>query len=152
MEIFDLLRDIISRVPADYVNIRYKIMRETKIVMNGKELYQIGSNSGDGFILRLLKNGGFASIAFTKKEDADKAIKVALENATLMSKYTKKPVRLAEVEIVKDTFIPSLKEDPRKISVEEKLELLGYYNSIPLKFENITTNIHYWEVIRKNIL
>jgi len=148
-EMFDVLKDIISRVSADYADVRYEVMRETKIVMNGKELYQIGSNIGDGFVLRVLKNGGFASIAFTKKEDIDRAINIALENANLMSKHTKKPVRFTEVEVVKDTFIPTLKEDPREISIDEKLELLKHYNSIPLRFENITTDIYYFEVIRE---
>lgn len=144
-----VLKEIISKIDADYADIRYEILNETKIVFNGKELYQIGSNTGDGFVLRVLKNGGFASIAFTKKEDAEKAIKIALENANLIAKNSKKPVRLAKSEVIKDTFIPPLKEDPRNVPMGEKLELLKYYNNIPLKKENITTNVQYLEVIRE---
>jgi TldD protein len=146
---FDVLRGIISKVPADYVDIRYEKMWETKIVMNKREIYQLGENSGDGYVVRILKDGGFSSIAFTKLEDADKALKIALENAILISKNSKKKVKLAEVEVVKDIFIPPLNEDPRKVTIDEKLELLKHYNEIPLRFENITTNLHYWEVIRE---
>ncbi|MEN2983788.1 MAG: TldD/PmbA family protein [Dictyoglomaceae bacterium] len=146
---FDILKNIISKIDADYVDLRYEIMRETKIVLNGKEIYQIGTNTGDGFVLRVLKNGGFSSISFTKKEDAEKAIKTVLENVNLMAKSTKKPVRFAKAEVIKDIFIPPLKEDPRNISIEEKLEIVKNYNNIPLKHENVTTNIQYTEVIRE---
>jgi TldD protein len=101
---FDVLRGIISKVPADYVDIRYEKMWETKIVMSKREIYQLGENSGDGYVVRVLKDGGFSSIAFTKLEDADKALKIALENAILISKNSKKKVKLAEVEVVKDIF------------------------------------------------
>ncbi|MCS7202358.1 MAG: TldD/PmbA family protein [Dictyoglomus sp.] len=146
---FDILKNIISKIDADYVDLRYEIMRETKIILNGREIYQIGTNTGDGFVLRVLKNGGFSSISFTKKEDAEKAIKTVLENVNLMAKSTKKPVRFAKAEVIKDTFIPPLREDPRNISIEEKLEIVKNYNNIPLKHENVTTNIQYTEVIRE---
>lgn len=146
---FDKLREIISKISADYVDIRYEKMYETKIILNKREIFQLGSNSGDGFVVRVLKNGGFSWVSFTKIEDAERALKVALENAELISQNSKKKVRLAEVEVVKDTFIPSLKEDPRKIPIDEKLELLRHYNEIPLQFENIITNMHYTEVIRE---
>jgi len=146
---FDVLRGLISKVSADYVDIRYEKMSETKIVLNNREIFQLGTNTGDGFVVRILKNGGFSSVAFTRIEDAEKALKICLENAELISKNSKKKVRLAEVEVVKDTFIPNLKEDPRAVSIDEKLELLMHYNEIPLKFENITTNMQYTEVIRE---
>ncbi len=146
---FDKLREIISKISADYVDIRYEKMYETKIILNKREIFQLGSNSGDGFVVRVLKNGGFSWVSFTKIEDAERALKIALENAELISQNSKKKVRLAEVEVIKDTFIPSLKEDPRKIPIDEKLELLRHYNEIPLQFENIITNMQYTEVIRE---
>lgn len=146
---FDILKSIISKIEADYADLRYEIMRETKIILNGREIYQVGTNTGDGFVLRVLKNGGFSSISFTRKEDSEKAIKTVLENVNLMAKNTKKPVRFAKAEVIKDIFIPPLKEDPRSISMEEKLEIVKNYNSIPLKYENVTTNIQYTEVIRE---
>lgn len=146
---FDILKNIISQIDADYVDLRYEIMRETRIVLNGREIYQLGTNTGDGFVLRILKGGGFSSISFTKREDAEKAIKTVLENVNLMVKSTKKPVRFAKSEVIKDTFIPPLKEDPRKISMEEKLEVIKNYNNISLRYENLTTNMKYTEIIRE---
>jgi TldD protein len=146
---FNKLRPIISRVDAQYADIRYEIKRETKIVFNGKELTHIGSNATDGYVLRILKNGGLSSIAFTKENDAVRAIKTARENALLISKNTARPVQFSKANIVKDTFIPDFEEDPRKISIEEKLELTRKYNNLSLVHEKIaTTHIEYLEVTR----
>ena len=146
---FDTLRAIISKTDADYADIRYEILREVRIVFNGAELGEIGSNTTDGYVLRVLKNGGLSTIAFTKETDAERAIKSALENALLLSRNTKKPVVFAPTEVIRGAFLPPLKEDPRRISIAEKLELTRHYNDIPLKQEGIsTTNLQYKEVAR----
>jgi len=147
---FEKLQGILKKVDADYGDIRYEIKKDTVITFNGKELTQIGSNSTDGYVIRALKDGGMASVVFTKERDAEKSVRTVVENAQLIAKNIEKPVRLAEVEVVKDTFIPALKEDPRKVSMVEKLELVRKYNDIPLGYEKIvTTSISYQEIIRE---
>lgn len=147
---FEKLRGILNKVDADYADIRYETKKDTVVSFSGKELTEIGSNSTDGYVIRALKDGGMASVVFTKEGDAEKAIRTVVENARLIAKNTEKRVRLAEVEVVKDTFIPELKEDPRKVSMTEKLELVRKYNDIPLGHEKIaTTSISYQEVIRE---
>jgi TldD protein len=147
---FEKLREILSKVDADYADVRYEIKKESVISFSGKELTQIGSNSTDGYVIRALKDGGLASVVFTKLSDAEKALQTVVENAQLIAKNIDKPVKLAEVETVKDTFIPHLKEDPRKVSMEEKLELIRKYNNIVLGFDKIaTTSIGYEEIMRE---
>ncbi len=147
---FEKLRKILNKADADYVDIRYENKKDTFITFKGKELTRIGSNSTDGYVLRVLKNEGFSSVAFTKESDAENAIKSAIENAKLLAKNTEKPIKLAKADAIKDTFFPELIEDPRKISINEKLELTKKLNSIPLKHEKvINTNIGYGEVIRE---
>lgn len=147
---FDKLRGILKKVDADYADIRYETKKEAIISFNGKELTQIGSNSTDGYVIRALKNGGMASVVFTKESDAEKSVSTVVENAQLIAKNIEKPVKLTKVEAVKDTFVPTLKEDPRKVSMVEKLELVRKYNDIPLGYEKIvTTSISYQEIIRE---
>ena len=144
------LKQILHKADADYADIRYEIKKETFITLDGKELSNIGSTTTDGYVIRVLKNGGFTSVSFTKEEDAEKALKTAQENAILIGNTINKPVQLAEVPIIKDTFIPTLKEDPRDISIEEKLELLRHYNDIPLSHDKIAmTNMGYFEMTRE---
>jgi TldD protein len=147
---FEKLRKILTKVDADYADLRYEIKKETVISFSGKELTQIGSNSTDGYVTRVLKDGGMSSVVFTKEGDAEKAVRAAVENARLISKNIEIPVSLARAEVVKDTFIPTLKEDPRKVPIQEKLELVRKYNQIPMAQEKIaTTSISYEEVIRE---
>jgi TldD protein len=147
---FEKLREILSKVDADYADIRYEIKKEGVISFSGKELTQMGSNSTDGYVIRALKDGGLASVVFTKESDAEKAVRTVAENAKLIAKNVERPVKLAEVDVVKDAFIPPLKEDPRKISMQEKLQLVRKYNNIPLGHAKMaTTSINYEEVIRE---
>ena len=147
---FDRLRSILSKVEADYADLRYEIKKETSITFNGKELTQIGSNATDGFVLRVLTKGGFSSVAFTKERDAEKALQTAQGNALLISKHIKSPVTLAKADVVRDAFSPELEEDPRRISTEEKLDLVRRYNNIPLGREGIVNTVtDYQEVTRE---
>lgn len=147
---FEKLRAILGLIDADYADIRYEIKKDTVIHFQGRELIQVGSNSTDGYVLRVLKNGGLASVVFTKEEDAEKAVRTAVENAGLIARHIDKTVRLTEVEAVKDTFIPESAEDPRSILIDEKLELVRKYNDIPIGHEKIvTTDIEYQELIRE---
>jgi TldD protein len=53
------------------------------------------------------------------------------------------------VEVVKDRFIPQLGENPLSVSIEEKMELIRKYLSIPLSHEQIINAIvGYSDVIR----
>lgn len=145
----DSLTSILSKVDADYADIRYEIKKETVISFNGRELTQLSSNSTDGYVLRALKNGGLSSVAFTNKKSANKASARAEENALLISKNIDKPIKFAKSKTTVDCFLPELAEDPQQISIDEKLELTRKYNRIPLKENKIaTTNITYREVIR----
>ena len=147
---FETLQTILSHTTAGYADIRYEIKRETKIAFQGRELFHVGSNTTDGFVIRIVQNGGFSSITFTRRDDAEKAIKKAQDNALLMSKHIDKPVVFAETEAIKETFLPPVKEDPRSLSIDEKLLLTKNYNSIPLRYGKIaTTHLQYSETIRE---
>ena len=146
----DKMNKILSKVDADYADIRYEEKNETDISFSGKELKGIGENFTDGFVIRVLKNGGFSSVVFTKPEDADEAIKNAVEYAELMGEKSNKPVKLKNVEVIQDEYSPEMKEDPRKISIDEKFELLKKYNDLALKHKKIVnTDMRYFEMSRK---
>ena len=116
------LGKILERVDADYADIRYEVKRETSILFNGKDLISIASSFTDGYVLRILRSGGFSSISFTRDSDGEKAIRAAQENAQILSRKIEKPVQLARSDAVKDRFAPQLNEDPRDISIDEKIE------------------------------
>jgi len=147
---FDKLGGILGKIKADYADIRYEINKQSTITFSGEELNQIGSNTTDGYVVRLLKNGGMSSVVFTSDKDAEKAIGLALENADLIGKSITKPVKLANVTPIKDSYSPIMAEDPSHVTMEEKLELIRKYNNIPLGYKNIVnTLITYSEKYRE---
>jgi predicted Zn-dependent protease len=147
---FETLRGMLTKADADYSDIRYEIKKETKIVFNGKELFHLGSSSTDGFVVRVLKNGGLSSVAFTRGDDAEASVRTAEGNAALIARDIRQPVEFFKTGVIRDTFLPELEEDPRTIPIEEKLRLTQSYNAIPLQHEKIaTTHIAYSEIIRE---
>ena len=147
---FQRLKTMLPKVAADYADLRYEMKKETVITFNGRELTQVGTNSTDGFVLRVLKQGGFSSVTFTREDQAEAAVHTALENAGLLARHLSQPVSLTPVPALEETFFPSLPEDPRQVHLEEKLDLTRRYNEIPYRSSGIaTTQTQYAEIIRE---
>ena len=133
---FSALTSLLSKVRADYADLRYEIKKEVQIVFNGPELTQISATTTDGYVLRVLKNGGLPNCVFTQEKDGVMAIRKAEENALLIGRHIGVPVRLARTEVVRDTFSPILDEDPRTVDMEEKLAITRCYNQRALQRKN----------------
>lgn len=143
------LKRILEYVNADYADIRYEKKKETIVAYNGKELSGVSANASDGYVLRVLYRGGFSSVTFSRLEDAKRAAAMAVADAKLLSKNVKRPVMLAKVPVLKAEFFPELSEPSQKVSLEEKIELTGKYNAIPLKNSCVvSTSINYNETLR----
>lgn len=151
---FDKIKSILTKIEAEYADIRHETKRETRIVFNGKELTEIGNNTTDGYVLRILNKGGYASIAFTDPDRHEEAIRTVIQNANLMTKAVQQPVIFKKSPVIKDSYAPVLHEDPRDVTIEEKLQLIKKYNDIIMSTDKIaTSNISYSEQIRnKNFL
>jgi len=147
--VFDRLQKLLGLVRADYADLRYELVRETSIDLSGRELTGLSASSTDGYVLRVLKNGGWSSVAFTRPEDAGRAARSAVENAELLARGGARPVLLAPSPPVRDEYHPALKEDPRQVSAEAKLGLLRRYNDIALDHRSVaTTQAAYWDLTR----
>jgi TldD protein len=137
--LFDQLQKLLGLVRADYADLRYEQLRETGIGFSGRELTGLSASTTDGYVLRVLKNGGWSSVAFTRPEDAATAARSAVENAGLLAAGGARPVRLAPSPAVRDEFHPTLKEDPRLVAVDAKLDLVRRYNDIALDHPKVAT-------------
>ena len=146
---FDQLNRILSTVEADYADLRYELKAETRISYDARELTLLTSNTTDGYVLRVLKGGGLATISFTNAGDAEQAIRTVAENAALIGRRMEVPVHLAKVDPAKDTCHPDLDLDPRQVSINEKLELLRHYMEIPLRESKVATaTLNYSDLTR----
>ena len=91
-----------------------------------------------------------ASMAFTREADSEKALRTVEDNGLLIAHRIKDPIRFVKAGAIQDAFFPELEEDPRKVPMDEKLELTRNYNSLPLAHEGVVTTITgYSEIIRE---
>ena len=143
------LKQMTSRIDAEYFDIRYETKRVEQVIMSKNEIRICGSNIGDGYVLRVLKNGGLATVCFTKPEQADTAIKRALENAAILAEYGSSPKKIAAAPQVKAQVKAKLVVDPRTISMDEKIALVRHYSQLLLKQPRIANaDLGYYDVTR----
>ena len=143
------LRSLIADVPADFADIRYEVKKETEISFAGKDLKEVGASTTDGFVVRVLKDGGFATATVTSREDVPRGLKLALEAAEVIVRSGGKETELADAPAVEDTVPLELDGDPREVSMEDKISLVRKYNDLMLERPEIaTTNLRYREIYR----
>lgn len=145
----DKLKKMLNQIPADYYDLRYETKQVERLVMSKREVRSFGSNTGDGYVLRILHKGGFATVCFTKPEQAELAIKKALENAAVLAANQKEKKQMAAVPHVVENVQAKLIEDPRQISMTEKLELVRHYSELLFSQPKIANvELEYYDVFR----
>jgi TldD protein len=143
------LSEYLSQIDADYSDIRYEKMVTTKMGYNKDELALVNSSATDGYVIRVLIDGGFASIAVTSPDDITRAITKVCDNARILGKEMEKPIQLKFGPVVVENVPLELDGDPRTTPITEKLALTKQYNDLVLSQPNVqTTTTGYNEVFR----
>lgn len=145
----ETLKRMTASLDAEYFDIRYETKQVARVVMSKGEVKSYGSNIGDGYVLRVLKDGALASVSFTRPEQAAAAVKKALENASVLASGHGTKRRIAPSPVVKETVKARLEEDPRTVSLPEKLDLTRRYSELLLAQPSIANvDIEYTDVSR----
>jgi len=126
----EILREGFSEFSGEFADLRYEIIRSTQIVFRGKDLETATKTVEQGGGVRVFNAGSEGFATFSRPED----VKNAVSEAERLARISKPQgeVHLASVEPVVMEFIPELEKDPRKVSLEEKVELIRKYNEIAL--------------------
>jgi len=111
---------------AEYADIRFEDGESTAIfVRKGSvEASSLGKVVGAG--IRVLVNGswGFASTEIVSYDSLTEALKNAIKMARAASTARLRPVRLADVKVLKDRVKADIKLSPSDTPVEEKMKLV----------------------------
>ncbi|MEO0226214.1 MAG: TldD/PmbA family protein, partial [candidate division WOR-3 bacterium] len=143
------LRAGLAEFQGEYADLRYEIDRIVQINVRGKEINYISDSTKDGFHLRCLVDGGLATQSFSDRRYLKKAIKQATRAARMAGRYVSSPIRFKAGPVVKERVLCRPREDPRKVSLNEKLKLLLHYNRLVLSLSKIqSTNFFYREWVR----
>ncbi len=145
----DQLKKMTANIAADYFDIRYETRKTDRVMINKNEIRTCDSNTGDGYVIRVLKDGAFASVCFTNPKQAETAIRKAMENVKVLAPNISVPKKIAPAPKVIDTVKAPVIEDPRLISMEEKIAITKHYSDLLFEQPKVANiEIAYAEVFR----
>ena len=149
-KMIDKIHKFINEFNVDYMDIRHEEDRIIRIYFKGKKLENLSDSVTKGFHVRVIADGGFATCTVNDEKELRSAIEQTVRAAKLSAKFNPKKVRFKLSEPVKDEIYLKIDDDPRKISIDEKLEILKKYNDLVLSYEKIqSTSMEYEEWDKK---
>ncbi len=113
---------------VDYMEIRVEESESTSIGFRGPSIENLSQSSERGGCVRALYKGGWGFATFNKitEESIEYFIRSAVKQATLVGKDRS---RLADVPVVDVTIPLNMKNDPRNVPMQRKIEILQAYNN-----------------------
>ena len=126
-EILHLYKD-----QCDYLEIRLEESENLTIVFSGHSLDEASSSLEKGGFVRALYKGGWGEVSFNSYEQMESYVQTAIRQAKSVGKSES---HLASVPIVEDDVLLKLKNDPRKVPLDQKIALLKHYNDLVLSYD-----------------
>jgi len=131
------LVSILSKINAEYAEIRYEEVTSTQVHFVGKELESIGTSVERGGNIRVKGKAGWSFFSFNQIEN----LPTYLSEAIKYSRFAKNgPIKLAPVPPRVEVVREITGKDPRKVDLEEKYNLCSRYNHILLSGSEIQTS------------
>jgi TldD protein len=126
LEVVQRAVEVARAAGADYADARWVTEETEALTVKNQEMEGIDRARSEGVGIRVLVGGywGFAATARTTEEEIDRASRLAVEIARAAARLPREPVRLAEVEPVRDTWETTVREDPFAVPLDEKVGLL----------------------------
>ncbi len=122
----DFIHDTIKRhrSQVDYMEIRVETETQFSFSFSEQELTQLDHTSDFGISIRACWHGGWGFVSLNSMEKLDQFARLVVEQARSLGGGK---TQLAEVEPVRGTVPLHLKEDPRTIPIDDKLDLFRSY-------------------------
>ena len=121
------IKRILEKASVQYVEVHVEEYEGSYVDFNGEELKSAGRYSGLNGNIRAYHKGGWGFSSFTTLKNLEKRLKEAEKMAKLTASGKG---GLKSVKPVKKKIRVKLPDDPRKVPLEEKKELLIKYNRI----------------------
>lgn len=146
----EMLRALVSNKPADYLEIRVEESQVSSLRFQGPTLEAVNANSQFGGCVRALVNGGWGFVTFNDISDLEKKVDLAIHQARLVG-AAGSDVKLAPVPVIEDVVEVPFKEDPRQVSLADKVDLFKGYNEIILSHSKqvVSSSIYYFDKFSK---
>jgi TldD protein len=133
---------------CDYLEIHVEETEETRVSFSGPRLEDLGKKLDFGGNVRALHKGGWGFVSFNSLERMDEFAANAIEQAKLVGSEKS---QLAPVEPVRDDVLLDVKQDPRDVSLGDKVAVMRAYNERALGSHELIVNTasRYFDRVRK---
>jgi TldD protein len=128
----ELLQTLVRLGGADYIEVRVEESHVTSLGFKGRDLDRVGKSIELGGNIRALINGGWGFVSFNDLKDLEDKLRLACTQARLSARSD--AGQLAVVPVVEDHVVLDVAKDPRRLSLADKMALMGSYNDIILSF------------------
>jgi len=136
--IAEQLAEILKKQSADYIEAHIEENYTTNISYRGKQLESVGKSTSIGGNVRALIKGGWGFVSFNDLDNLKQKVTLAVRQARFVGKEKSQLIKRAP--IVK-TIKPRIKEDPQKISLTDKKQLMDEYNEAIWSTKGIQTSV-----------
>ena len=130
----NLIEDALLKNPKLYKEIRIEENTSTRIQYKGKTRENISISSNVGGCTRALVNGGWGFSSFNDITKAPNKMSESIELAKFNNNNYNHSKNLSDTKL---SVPPTIKKDPRKIKLSEKIDLLENYKNLILSEKNI---------------
>ncbi len=132
------LAGMLSKYDADYLEAHLEESQASHLSYRGKELESMDKTSAVGGNIRALVKGGWGFVSFNSLDNLKSKIEQAIEQARFVSGGDAK---VLEVPPVKDKVAENLEQDPVKIPLAEKKQILDEYNAAIWSTPKLQTSV-----------
>jgi len=119
------LKDAVSALSVDFLDIRMEDRLETRISYKGKNLEELSESQRSGGLVRALDRGSWGIVSFTDIKSLEKSIFLAVRQSKINKKGKSE---LGKAPVIKDNVKADLRTDPRDIPLSRKAALMKDYN------------------------
>ncbi len=136
------LTERLRQAAADYIEVRIEAAESSSLRFRGPKLESLEENIGLGGCVRALSSDGWGFAAFNSLDEIDRRIDHAIHLAELAGQNRNRRIQLAPVPVISDVVRPTVKSDPRKVSLADKLDRFQDYNRQILNHrEDVTSSV-----------
>jgi TldD protein len=132
------LAEILKKQRADYIEAHLEENHTTSINYRGRQLESIGKSTSIGGNVRALVKGGWGFVSFNDLGNLKDKVALAVRQARFVGKEKS---QLIECAPTIKTVKPRIKEDPQKVSLTDKKQLMDEYNESVWSTKGIQTSI-----------
>ncbi len=133
----DQIEDALKGVDARYVEIRVEEAESRHLRYRGRELEDVGRSSALGGNVRALADTGWGFASFNDLSQLSAKVAQAVHQAKVLHG---EPITLADVDPVVATVPATVGEDPTKVSLAEKKDILDRYVEIMMGTEGVQSS------------